>query len=70
MMNKGVHIETWIENEHEIIEMLADLDCLDIVTMRQNLKTIVISARTSLLGLFRVFKATFNRPEMRVYWSL
>lgn len=68
-MSKGVCIETWNENVNSVIEMLTDVDCLGIISMRQDRETSVVSARTSLLGLFRIFKKTFNRPEMKVYWS-
>lgn len=68
-MNKWFCIESWNENCRDITQMLTDLDCVDIITTRLTKDLSMISARTSLIGLFRVFKATFNRPEMRVYWS-
>lgn len=69
MMNKGIAIESWNENTEAIVEMLADLDCVDIITTRLTSKLSMTSARTSLIGLFRIFKKTFNRPEFKVYWS-
>lgn len=69
MLNKGIHIETWNENVEAVIEMLTDVDCLGIISMRQDRDTSIVSARTNFLGLFRIFKKTFNRPEFRVYWS-
>lgn len=68
-MKRGIAIESWNENNRDIAKMLSDLDCVDIITTRLTKDLSMTSARTSLIGLFRVFKATFNRPEMRVYWS-
>lgn len=68
-MKRGIAIESWNENSRDIAQMLIDLDCVDIITTRITKDLSMTSARTSLIGLFRVFKATFNRPEMRVYWS-
>lgn len=69
MMNKGIAIESWNENTETIVKMLADVDCVDIITTRLTSELSMTSARTSLIGLFRIFKETFNRPEFRVYWS-
>lgn len=69
MLNKGIAIESWNENTEAIVEMLACLDCIDIITTRLTSELSMTSARTSLIGLFRIFKATFNRPEFKVYWS-
>ncbi len=68
-MNREICIESWKENQEDILNMLCEVDCLDIFVIRQDRDTIIARARTNLIGLFRLFKRTFNRPEMRLYFS-
>ncbi len=68
-MKREICIESWKENQEDILNMLCDVDCIDIFVIRQDRDTIITRARTNLIGLIRLFKRTFNRPEMRLYFS-
>lgn len=68
-MKREICIESWKENKDDILNMLCDVDCIDIFVIRQDRDTIITRARTNLIGLIRLFKRTFNRPEMRLYFS-
>ena len=66
-MNKGIIVETWRENRADVLRMLKDFDCLDIRIMTQDSQTILASARTSLVGMFRLFLSLMKHPEMKMY---
>ena len=67
MMNKGIVIETWRENRLDVLHLLKEFDCLDIRIMSQDSQTILASARTSLIGMFRLFLYLMKHPEMKMY---
>lgn len=66
-MNKGIIVETWKENRLDVLRMLKDFDCLDIRIMTQDSQTILASARTSLIGMLRLFLYLMKHPEMKMY---
>lgn len=66
-MNKGIIVETWKENRADVLRLLKDFDCLDIRIMTQDSQTILASARTSIVGMFRLFLYLMKHPEMKMY---
>lgn len=66
-MNKGIIVETWKENRVDVLRLLKDFDCLDIRIMTQDSQTILASARTSIVGMFRLFLHLMKHPEMKMY---